>query len=70
MEPERWRIADVAAHLGVSPHTVRAYRARNRLPPEDGVMFERPWWWPDTIRAWHTTRPGKGAGAGRKPRSK
>lgn len=60
---DQWDVARVAEHLGVSPATVRAYRARGQMPDEDGRLGRSPWWWSDTITEWE--RPGQGVGGGR-----
>ena len=38
MEREQWTTAEVAAHLGVSVGTVRAYSSRGQMPPPDGRL--------------------------------
>lgn len=63
-----WRIREIADHLGVAESTIRAYRTRpGQLPAPDGQDRYGPWWHPDTITTWATTRPGKG---NRTPRRK
>lgn len=62
---EQWSYADVARHLNVTPATVRKYAALGMLPDPDGKVAQSPWWWPDTIRTWHASRPGRGVGGGR-----
>lgn len=54
----------VAEVLGVSPGTVRGYRARGYLPDEDGVAGGSPWWHRATIEAWVKRRPGSGSRTG------
>lgn len=49
---EQWTVAEVAAHLGISPSAVTSYTARGQMPAPDGRMGRTPWWWADTIRAW------------------
>ena len=61
----QWSYAEVAAHLGVTPATVRKYASTGRLPVPDGRVAASPWWSPDTIRAWQAQRPGRGVGGGR-----
>ena len=51
-DPTRWTIPDVAAYLGVKPHTVSSYRARRKMPQPDGYTGRTPWWQPTTIREW------------------
>lgn len=53
-------IAQAAAHLGLSPATVRAYRRDGRWPEPDGHMGQSGWWWQSTIDEWQAARPGKG----------
>jgi hypothetical protein len=56
-----WDIADVAAYWGVTPQTVRTYRARKRgeLPEADRIFVRTPTWKPATIINFQ--RPGQGA---------
>ena len=71
-------ISEVAALAGVTPATLRSYLARTParrargLPPlvpdPDVRLGQSPGWEPETVQAWLECRPGKGAGAGRKPR--
>ncbi len=56
MEREQWTTAEVAAHLGVSVGTVRAYSSRGQMPAPDGRLGRTPWWWAETIRAWAASR--------------
>lgn len=59
---------DVATLLGVSPQTVRTYKAPGRgpkvnaFPAPDGVDIEcghaRPWWFESRVRAWDEARTG------------
>lgn len=53
---EQWTVPDVATHIKVEPSTVTSYRARGQMPEPDGYMGRTPWWWADTIRAWHESR--------------
>lgn len=52
--------SDVAELAGIKPTSL----GRAKLPPPDGVDIEsghaRPWWKPQTARAWLRARPGKG----------
>lgn len=69
-------IAAVARLAGVSPSTIRSYRALDgreerahlpRLMPEpDITLGQSPGWLPATIDAWLAARPGRGTGP--KPR--
>lgn len=56
----RWFAAEVAAHLGVAPATLYAYRARGQMPEPDGQLGRSPWWRPHTITTWHASRPRPG----------
>lgn len=59
-DPNFWTVAQVAAHLGVKPETVRRYVERGTLPQPDGKLSGRfPWWKPETITSYK--RPGRGA---------
>jgi len=51
-QTEQWSVAEVAAHLGVTPSTVTAYLSRGQMPQPDGRVGRSPWWHPETIRAW------------------
>ena len=55
---EVWGVAEVAAHLGVSPGTVAVWRHRGHLPPPDATASNVPLWRPSTIRRWEE-RGGK-----------
>lgn len=53
---EWWDRDQIAAYLGVSVHTVGAYRSRGQMP--DPVYFGRtPMWRRDVIEAWRP--PGR-----------
>jgi predicted GIY-YIG superfamily endonuclease len=56
-----WDMADVAAHWGVTPQTIRTYKSRKRgeLPAPDRVIVRAPVWRPATILNFQ--RPGQGA---------
>ena len=69
LEQGQWDVAKVAEHLGLSVSSVRSYRARGRMPAEDGTIGNSPWWWEDTITEWEQERPGQGVGGGRPRRS-
>ncbi len=55
---------EVAARIGVKPDTLSRYK----LPEPDAMISTTRGWLPATIDTWNASRPGKGAGAGRKPR--
>lgn len=52
-------VAAVAERLGMEPGSVMQARWRQAptVPPEDGVVSGRPWWWPATVDEWK--RKGK-----------
>jgi predicted DNA-binding transcriptional regulator AlpA len=50
---------DVAAFLGVSGSTVRAYITRHQMPEPDRMFGRSPGWRPQTIETWHAGRPRK-----------
>jgi hypothetical protein len=52
--------AGVAALAGITPTTVRAHRAAGTMPPPDGWLGGRAWWWEATIAAWIEHRRGVG----------
>lgn len=56
-----WTVSDVAEYWGVTPQTIRSYRARKRgeVPPEDRMFGRSPVWRPATIIDFE--RPGQGA---------
>ncbi|TDP94619.1 hypothetical protein EDF62_1040 [Leucobacter luti] len=58
-------VKELAERIGVKPATA----ARYKLPEPDAFIGDVRGWLPETVDAWHAARPGKGAGAGRKPRS-
>lgn len=63
---ELWSYAEIAAHIGVKPETVRSYRRHGLLPDPDGAdAVGRPRWRPDTIRTWSARRPGNRGGTRR-----
>ncbi|MDX6327778.1 MAG: hypothetical protein QOI83_161 [Streptomycetaceae bacterium] len=53
-----WSYAEIAAHIRVQVDTVRSYRKHGHLPHPDVVEGGRPFWYADTIRTWHSRRPG------------
>lgn len=61
--------AAVAKMLGVQPTTVHQYRLRGTIPPPDLVVARSPAWREETIRAWLASRPGSGAGGGRRSKA-
>lgn len=65
MSADQWTYVDVAEHIQVAPSTVRRMKGRD-LPEPDGHLGATPWWTPDTIRAWASSRPGRGRWGPRK----
>jgi len=59
-------LKELAARIGVQPATAANYK----LPEPDALIGETRGWLPKTVDAWNAARPGKGAGAGRKPKPK
>lgn len=57
--------AEFAERIGVNPSTLGRYK----LPDPDATVGTARGWLPETVDAWNEARPGKGAGAGRKPSS-
>ena len=55
----------LAERLGVTLATIYQYRRRGALPEPDLMVGRSPAWHPATIEQWISTRPGRGAGAGR-----
>jgi len=54
---ERLTVPQVAALLGVTTSTWRAYVARGQAPAADGRHSVRvPWWWRSTIEEWRAKR--------------
>jgi hypothetical protein len=66
---EKLYLIDIAKMKGVQPDTLSSERSRGRMPEPDGVDLvgghARPWWRPETARAWLASRPGKGWRRGR-----
>lgn len=57
-------LKELAARINVQPATAAKYD----LPEPDALTGEVRGWLPETVDAWNAARPGKGAGAGRKPK--
>lgn len=57
-------LTELAERIGVKPATASNYK----LPEPDAMVGTARGWLPETIDAWNAARPGKGAGAGRKPK--
>lgn len=57
-------VKELAARIGVQPGTASTYK----LPDPDALIGDVRGWLPETVDAWNAARPGKGAGAGRKPK--
>lgn len=45
-------VAEIAAMLGVNINTVRSWRKREMMPPEEWLISHTPVWRESTIRAW------------------
>lgn len=58
--PKPMSRADVAKEIGVTPDTISAYLRDGLIPVPDGHVGKSPWWWPETIREWRESRPGRG----------
>ncbi|HXC64123.1 MAG TPA: helix-turn-helix domain-containing protein [bacterium] len=58
--------SDIAALLGVSAATIRAYRHTGRLPEPDAMLADRPRWRRASILAWQAARPGQAWRAGQR----
>lgn len=58
-------LKELAERIGVKPATAVNYK----LPAPDAMIGDVRGWSVETVDAWHAARPGKGAGAGRKPAS-
>lgn len=64
-EREVWYSTDVADFLGIKLGTWTSYRTHklpqhNPPPPPDGKYGNRPYWYPETIINWNTSRLGPG----------
>ena len=62
-----WGVAEAASHCGIKPGTWRDYVSDGRAPKAErgtdpAVPPNRwnPQWRPETVKAWHAGRPGKG----------
>lgn len=58
-------LGEFADQVSVSPGTLAHYK----LPEPDAMIGKTRGWSQETIDRWQANRPGKGAGAGRKPRT-
>lgn len=54
--PSFLTIADVAQLAGVSHSTLRAYLAREQMPPVSGHIGRTPYWLPEAIQPWLDAR--------------
>lgn len=50
---------DVAERRGVKYQVVVNERHQGVLPPEDALVGRSPVWYPATIEAWQSSRPGR-----------
>lgn len=48
----QWGTRAVATYLGVKHATVRSYLSRGQMPPPDGRIDDKPWWFEETITNW------------------
>ncbi len=58
--PEVWGYAKVAEVAGVKVPTLRRYKKTGHMPPPDITVGNSPGWYPQTIKDWVASRPGKG----------
>lgn len=58
-------LKELAERIGVQQRTASGYK----LPEPDALTGDIRGWLPETVDAWNAARPGKGAGAGRKPKA-
>ncbi|MFF4343406.1 MarR family transcriptional regulator [Kitasatospora sp. NPDC001540] len=57
---ELWSYVEIGLHINVQTETVRNYKRHGLLPEPDLVdAAGHPRWYPETIRAWALTRPGR-----------
>jgi predicted DNA-binding transcriptional regulator AlpA len=54
-------LSEVAALLGYSVNTMKAYQRDGRLPPPDASIGRTRGWHKETITKWQAGRPGRGA---------
>ncbi|MER5302301.1 MarR family transcriptional regulator [Streptomyces lasiicapitis] len=61
-ETEVWGYKEVGEAIGVQAGTVRYYWSQKRhlLPAPDVVLSGKPGWYPATVEAWKSKRPGQG----------
>ena len=59
-------LQDFADDLGVEYHTLVVYKTKGKLPPPDAVVGRSPLWARATVTKYKASRPGPGAGGGRK----
>ena len=67
---ERMTTNEVAEFLGISPRTVASYAARGQMPTPAACSCcgHSPTWDRAAIETWSESRPGRGAGGGRRPK--
>ena len=58
-------LKEFAERVGIQAATLAKYK----LPDPDAMTGTTRGWLPETVDVWQKNRPGKGAGAGRKPKS-
>jgi hypothetical protein len=52
VNPNEWRLADIARYLNVSKQRAHQLAADGRLPAPAGEDHRGRYWKPDTVRAW------------------
>lgn len=59
-ELEVWGYAEVAEVAKVAIPTLRRYKKFGHMPAPDVTVGNSPGWYPQTIKDWVASRPGKG----------
>jgi predicted DNA-binding transcriptional regulator AlpA len=57
VEEDYWTIRQVAEFLGITESSVRVYLAKGNMPAPDQKYGVTNLWKPETIKAWHESRP-------------
>lgn len=50
-QPGRVRVGHLMSLYGLSHSSIYAHLRKKLLPPPDGAIAGRPYWWPETIKA-------------------